>query len=100
MLVAPSARALGAATAGPTVGFGATLDIAGSLNLSSEPLTIFGSGVNGVGALEATGGNSTVGNVLLSGSAAIGAGTSSNFTIGGTLSMSPLASVTFTGAGN
>ena len=100
MLVAANASALGAASAGTTVGFGATLDIAGSLDLSSEPLTIFGSGVDGVGALEATGGNSTVGNVLLSGSAAIGAGTSSNLTISGTLSMSPLASVTFTGAGN
>jgi autotransporter-associated beta strand protein len=100
MLVAANASALGAASAGTTVSFGATLDIAGSLDLSSEPLTIFGSGIDGVGALEATGGDSTVGNVLLSGSAAIGVGTSSNFTIAGTLSMSPLASVTFTGAGN
>jgi fibronectin-binding autotransporter adhesin len=85
-----SNSALGATTAGTTVGSGAALQVQGSVTIA-EPLTLGGSGTvtgfNGLGALRSVGGtNNWTGNVLLSGTVSTGVDSGSLLNISGTVS--------------
>ena len=72
----------------------------GSFDLSSEALTIAGTGVGGIGAVESLG-NSTLGAVTLAKSSTITSATAgSTLTIGGAISIPAIGDITFGGAGN
>ncbi|MFL6596119.1 MAG: autotransporter-associated beta strand repeat-containing protein, partial [Chthoniobacterales bacterium] len=65
--------ALGATAAGTTVFSGAALQLQGGINVGSEPLTIFGSGIGATGALRNISGNNTyAGAISLSSASTIG----------------------------
>jgi autotransporter-associated beta strand protein len=66
-----NSSALGATSAGTVVSSGATLDVVGTIN-TSEPLSIAGTGVDGLGALRNSAGNNVVQNVTLTADAVIG----------------------------
>ena len=94
-----NASALGATTAGTTLTAG-TLQVSGGLNISGEALTITGSGVGGIGAIDAVGGNTSLGAVVMSGSSTIDSGTAGATLTINSIDMAAVSDLTFSGAGN
>ncbi|MFQ3670029.1 MAG: autotransporter-associated beta strand repeat-containing protein [Verrucomicrobiia bacterium] len=102
ILEARSNTALGATSSGTTVQSGATLGLSGGISIGAEPLTLSGSGFDGLGALRnLDGANSFAGNITLAASSVIGTDASSSLTTSGTIALGPAGrTITFlTGAG-
>jgi autotransporter-associated beta strand protein len=94
-----NSTALGGSANGTTVAGGATLQIEGGISVSSEPLTLNGTGVSGTGALRNMLGNNTwTGPVTLASDAKI-ASDLGTLTLNGTVSGSTYG-LTVDGAGN
>jgi fibronectin-binding autotransporter adhesin len=101
ILKATQTNALGSTTVGTIVASAATLELNGNFTLAAEPILIIGTGVGGVGALNATGNVILPGRVGLSGSATIGSGMAgATLTLNGSLHKEVPGNLTFVGAGN
>ena len=103
VLKAQNKSALGNTSVGTTVASGATLTLDGNgsnITFDAEPLTITGSGAGSVGALYNESDNNTwKGPIDLSGSASVGAATSTTMEISGVVSGGSSDALTKLGAG-
>ena len=96
-LVAGNSAALGGAANGAVVSAGATLDVNG-INLGAQPVTVTGSGTDGMGAVVSTSGNaqlSALQTVTLSGDTTFGG--TGRWDVRGTNAASPSAVLSTTG---
>lgn len=84
-------------SAGTIVAAGAEIDLGNQINVGAEPLTLAGTGADGLGAFKGTGTNSWAGNILLTGSTLINVAPSGLMELSGAIS--GLNDLTKTGTG-
>ncbi|HEV6965660.1 autotransporter-associated beta strand repeat-containing protein [Roseateles sp.] len=85
-LVAASATALGTTAGGASVTSGATLALQGGITVGAEALTLNGTGLGGVGALENLSGSNTYGGAITQASASTIGATAGSLSLSGAIS--------------